>query len=118
MSLEEQEQHRQRRQRKQQRRKRRKSRREMSPTEQEQARQQKLEREQKCRELQGEAVQRGHVVVFPFLDWCEMRGISKATGRRLAAAGRVKLTYLSERRIGVRSDHDQEYLDSCVRDFA
>jgi hypothetical protein len=59
-----------------------------------------------------------HIVVYPFLDWCKMRGISVATGRRLAAAGRVKLTQLSERRIGVRSDHDQEYLDNCLRDSA
>jgi hypothetical protein len=27
----------------------------------------------------------------------------------------VKVTYLSERRMGVRSDHDQEYLDSCLQ---
>jgi len=26
------------------------------------------------------------------------------------------VTYLSERRIGVRSDHDEEYLTSCARD--
>jgi hypothetical protein len=47
-----------------------------------------------------------------------MRGISVATGRRLAAAGKIKITHLSERIIGVRSDHDQEYLDSCLRDGA
>jgi hypothetical protein len=54
------------------------------------------------------------LVVFPFLEWCQMRGFSVATGRRLIAAGRVKVTRLSERRIGIRSDHDQEYLDSCL----
>jgi hypothetical protein len=58
------------------------------------------------------------IIVYPFLDWCRMRGISVATGRRLVADGRVKVTQLSERRIGVRSDHDQEYLDSCLRDCA
>jgi predicted site-specific integrase-resolvase len=62
--------------------------------------------------------QRDAILVYPFLDWCKMRGISVATGRRLIAAGRVKATQLSERRIGVRSDHDQEYLDSCLRDSA
>jgi hypothetical protein len=36
--------------------------------------------------------------------------------RRLVLAGKLKLTHLSERRRGVRSDHDQEYLDACVRD--
>jgi hypothetical protein len=34
---------------------------------------------------------------------------------RLIASGRVKATKMSERRIGIRSDHDQEYLDSCAR---
>jgi predicted site-specific integrase-resolvase len=57
-----------------------------------------------------------HIVVYPFLSWCEMRGISVATGRRLIAAGRVKATQLSARRIGIRSDHDQQYLDACLRD--
>jgi len=58
------------------------------------------------------------LLVYPFLDWCVMRGLSVATGRRLIAAGRVKVTQLSERRIGIRSDHDREYLDSCLRDSA
>ena len=58
------------------------------------------------------------LIVFPFVTWCAMRGISVATGRRLAATGRIKLTQLSARRIGVRSDHDREYLDSCLRDPA
>ena len=53
-------------------------------------------------------------VVFPFAEWCVLRGFSTATGRRLVAAGRVKVTRLSERRIGIRSDHDQEYLDSRI----
>jgi hypothetical protein len=76
--------------------------------------------EQERRQAQREVSlrQRQPIVVYPFRDWCKMRGISVATGRRLAAAGRVRLTQLSTRRIGVRSDHDQEYLDSCVRDSA
>jgi predicted site-specific integrase-resolvase len=61
---------------------------------------------------------RDPIIVYPFLDWCKMRGISVATGRRLIAAGRVKVTDLSDRRIGIRSDHDREYLDSCLRDSA
>jgi hypothetical protein len=44
-----------------------------------------------------------------------MRGISVSTGQRLADAGKVKVTYLSPRRKGVREDHDREYLDSCLR---
>jgi len=78
----------------------------------------KRKRAEKRSQLQAQAVERGHIVVFPFRDWCEMRGISVANGRRLAEAGRVKLTQLSERRLGVRSDHDREFLDSCVRNGA
>jgi hypothetical protein len=52
---------------------------------------------------------------IPFLEWCGLRGISESTGRRLIRAGKVKITDLSPCRIGVREDHDQEYLDSCVR---
>jgi hypothetical protein len=37
---------------------------------------------------------------------------------RLIASGRVKATYLSERRIGIRSDHDREYLDACAQESA
>jgi hypothetical protein len=76
------------------------------------------EREQKRRQLQREALEAGHIVVYPFGEWCLMRGISIASGRRLIAADRVKVTQLSERRIGIRSDHDLEYLNSCARDFA
>jgi hypothetical protein len=53
--------------------------------------------------------------VIPWLQWCELRGFSLSTGERLARAGKVKVTYLSPRRKGVREDHDREYLDSCTR---
>jgi hypothetical protein len=58
------------------------------------------------------------VPVLPFLKWCELRGISHATGRRLVREGKVKITQLSRRRIGVRADHDAEYLDACLRNGA
>jgi hypothetical protein len=53
--------------------------------------------------------------VIPWLQWCDLRGFSLSTGERLARAGKVKVTYLSPRRKGVREDHDREYLDSCTR---
>jgi predicted site-specific integrase-resolvase len=53
------------------------------------------------------------ITVIPLIEWCKLRGISRATARRLILAGKVKATRLSERRIGIRSDHDQEYLDAC-----
>jgi hypothetical protein len=69
--------------------------------------------------LEHASARRGHavqqpLVVYPFVQWCKIRGFSRSTGQRLIAAGRVKVTRLSERRIGIRSDHDQEYLDSCA----
>jgi hypothetical protein len=80
--------------------------------------QRKRERADERRQLQSKAFERGHVVVYPLRDWCRMRGVSIATARRLAEAGRVKLTQLSTRRLGVRSDHDLEYLNICLRDGA
>jgi hypothetical protein len=56
----------------------------------------------------------GALIVYPFEEWCVLRGFSIPTGRRLVAAGKVKVTRLSDRRIGIRSDHDREYLDSCL----
>jgi hypothetical protein len=53
--------------------------------------------------------------VIPWLEWVKLRGFSVSTGERLARAGKVKVTYLSPRRKGVREDHDREYLDSCTR---
>jgi hypothetical protein len=63
------------------------------------------------RSFQGERSLR----VIPFLHWCELCGFSKSTGERLIAAGKVKVTYLSARRIGIREDHAHEYLESCRR---
>ena len=53
--------------------------------------------------------------VIPFNDWCKLRGFSRSTGLRIIDAGRVKVTRLSARRLGIREDHDREYLDSCAR---
>ena len=52
--------------------------------------------------------------VIPWLEWVKLRGISLSTAERLEKAGKVKVTRMSPRRKGVREDHDQEYLDSCV----
>jgi hypothetical protein len=53
--------------------------------------------------------------VLSFKDWCALNGISPQTGRRLIAAGKVKVTQLSERRIGIREDHNEEFQESCLR---
>jgi hypothetical protein len=53
--------------------------------------------------------------VIPLSQWCAARGVSYDTARRLNQKGRLKLTDLSAGRVGVREDHDKEYLDSCLR---
>jgi predicted site-specific integrase-resolvase len=52
--------------------------------------------------------------VIPIQEWCEYRGISYYTARRLRMAGKLKITQISPGRIGVREDHDAEYLASCA----
>ena len=39
-------------------------------------------------------------------------GVSPSTLKRLGLAGRLKITRLSPRRIGIRADHLTEWLDS------
>jgi hypothetical protein len=93
---------------------RRQRQRKTTETKQERAARLKAEQERRARQR----AQSSTLVVYPFEEWCVLRGVSVATGRRLAAVGRLKITHLSERCIGVRSDHDREYLDSCLRDGA
>jgi hypothetical protein len=79
----------------------------------------KEEREARLKEARAsrarQRAQSTGIVVYPLREWCVLRGISVATARRLIADGRVKVTEMSERCIGIRSDHDLEYLDSCAR---
>jgi hypothetical protein len=84
-----------------------------SSVETDKARRARLKEEQDRRTQQR--AQSGALVVYPFKEWCVLRGISVMTGRRLIAAGKVRITHLSERRIGIRADHDREYLDGCER---
>ena len=78
------------------------------------------ERRRRARKARRERMRRlaanppSHLIfVTPFLDWCAAKGISESTGRRLIQAGKLKVVHLSARRIGVRSDHDAEYLAQC-----
>ena len=73
-------------------------------------------RESERRQRQREASQsQSFVRVIPWLAWCELRGISLSTAERLQRAGKIKVTWLSPRRKGVREDDDLEYLASCAR---
>jgi hypothetical protein len=54
-------------------------------------------------------------LVLTFKQWCELNGFSKATGRRVLAAGKCRYLRLSERRIGIRASDNAEYQESCLR---
>jgi predicted DNA-binding transcriptional regulator AlpA len=50
--------------------------------------------------------------VMSFSEWCKLCGFSEATGRRVLAEGKgPKVTWLSERRMGIRRRHHIEWLD-------
>jgi predicted site-specific integrase-resolvase len=54
--------------------------------------------------------------VFKLKEWCELNGFSYHTGHRLLQSGRgPKITQLSDRRIGIREDHNAEWQDARVR---
>jgi hypothetical protein len=53
------------------------------------------------------------IVIYTLSEWCKMRHVSRTTAWRLNKSGRLKITKLSDRLVGVRSDHDAEYLASC-----
>ena len=53
--------------------------------------------------------------ILTFRAWCQLNGISEATGRRLIRAGKVRVTQLSERRIGIGEDDNAEYQAACAR---
>ena len=63
---------------------------------------------------QAEALPEEIVRVIPFKQWCVIRGISEAVAHRLVKKGKLRITRLSERRIGVRTDDDRAYLDACA----
>jgi hypothetical protein len=39
--------------------------------------------------------------ILTFKQWCALNSISEATGKRIIRAGKVRITRLSERRIGI-----------------
>jgi hypothetical protein len=48
-------------------------------------------------------------------DWCALNNISEATGRRIIQAGNVRVTQLSERRMGIGEDDNADYQSGCTR---
>ena len=53
--------------------------------------------------------------ILSFRDWCRLNSISESTGRRIIAAGKVRVTHLSERRIGVGEDDNADFQWRCAR---
>jgi hypothetical protein len=54
--------------------------------------------------------------VISFVEWCKRVNISPATGRRLIASGKgPTITWLSERRMGIRERHHLEWLDARAK---
>lgn len=57
--------------------------------------------------------------VMSLLTWCDRCGFSEATGRRLIKTGRgPTVTWLSERRMGIREKHHREWLDARAENFS
>jgi hypothetical protein len=53
--------------------------------------------------------------ILSFRDWCRLNSISESTGRRIIAAGKIRVTQLSERRIGVGEDDNADFQARCAR---
>lgn len=54
--------------------------------------------------------------VMSFARWCELNGISPATGRRLLRSGRGPIvTRLSDRRIGITVGNNRRWQESRAR---
>jgi predicted site-specific integrase-resolvase len=62
-----------------------------------------------------EAGQRKSQRILSFRCWCALNNISEATGRRIIRAGKVRVTQLSERRIGIGEDDIADYQARCAR---
>ena len=53
--------------------------------------------------------------ILSFKQWCVLNSISEATGRRIIRAGKVRVTRLSERRIGIGEDDNADFQARCAQ---
>ena len=72
-------------------------------------------REAERRQRQRDESRRTSQKILSFKDWCQLNSISEATGRRLIRAGKVRVTRLSERRIGIGEDDNADYQAACAQ---
>jgi hypothetical protein len=52
--------------------------------------------------------------ILSFKDWRRLNFISESTGRRIIAAGKVRVTQLSERRVGISESANADDQAACV----
>ena len=72
-------------------------------------------REAERRQRQRDESRRTSQKILSFKDWCQLNSISEATGRRLIRAGKVRVTRLSERRIGIGEDDNADFQAACAQ---
>jgi predicted site-specific integrase-resolvase len=53
--------------------------------------------------------------ILSFKYWCALNNISEAAGRRIIRAGKVRVTQLSDRRIGIGEDDNADFQTRCAR---
>ena len=53
--------------------------------------------------------------ILSFKTWCALNNFSEATGRRIIRAGKVRVTQLSEQRIGIGEDDNADFQARCAR---
>jgi predicted site-specific integrase-resolvase len=67
------------------------------------------------RELERRNSRRTSQRILSFKRWCALNSISEATGRRIIRAGKVRVTQLSDRRIGIGEDDNADFQARCAR---
>jgi hypothetical protein len=75
-------------------------------------------REAERRQRQRAESHRTSQRILTFKAWIELNGISESTGRRLIKSGKVRITRLSERRIGISESDNADYQAACAEGCA
>jgi hypothetical protein len=76
------------------------------------------EAERRQRQRQRDESRRTSQKILTFQNWCQLNSISEATGRRLIRAGKVRVTRLSERRIGIGELDNADFQARCAQNGA
>jgi hypothetical protein len=87
----------------------------MSLREAAQRQRQRKESHAERRRQRNESSHRQSQRILSFKQWCALNNISEATGRRIIRAGKVRVTQLSERRIGIGENDNAAFQARCAR---